>query len=175
MNALDEVAMISPTLIFYGPHPCDLCGKGPIIRGSVEQAFGNLRLDYPSEPIYPNHPWKEHVCTGSGHDPDCNCENCFAERRASGRPDPPYTKPDPELEKFIHDAKNLVTHSDPRWSAWLKDQVDADGIVGAGETEMDAIKSLADQYRALEEQEPRHQTGCICADCSGAELTSEND
>lgn len=25
------------------------------------------------------------------------------------------------------------------------------------------------------EQEPRHQTGCICADCSGAELTADND
>lgn len=23
--------------------------------------------------------------------------------------------------------------------------------------------------------EPRHQIGCVCADCSGAELTSEND
>ena len=26
-----------------------------------------------------------------------------------------------------------------------------------------------------EEVEPPHQTGCVCADCSGAELTSDND
>lgn len=25
------------------------------------------------------------------------------------------------------------------------------------------------------EREPRHRTGCICADCSGAELTANND
>ena len=26
-----------------------------------------------------------------------------------------------------------------------------------------------------EDEEPRHQRGCICADCSGAELTADND
>jgi hypothetical protein len=61
MNATAEVS-INPTIIFYGPHPCDLCGKGPIVRGSVEQGFGDIRLDSPNEPIYPNHKWEEHKC-----------------------------------------------------------------------------------------------------------------
>lgn len=27
----------------------------------------------------------------------------------------------------------------------------------------------------IENEEPRHPFGCICADCSGAELTADND
>lgn len=36
--------------------------------------------------------------------------------------------------------------------------------------------SFEEEFQKLEsEKEPRHQTGCICADCSGAELTADND
>jgi hypothetical protein len=29
----------------------------------MEQGFGDIRLDFPNEPIYPNHVWKEHKCS----------------------------------------------------------------------------------------------------------------
>jgi len=56
----------NPTIIYYGPHPCDLCDDGFIVRGSVEQGFGDIRFDYPNKNdsvIYPNRNWKWHQCT----------------------------------------------------------------------------------------------------------------
>lgn len=35
--------------------------------------------------------------------------------------------------------------------------------------------ALLDDPPEEEDSEPPHQTGCICADCSGAELTADND
>ena len=34
---------------------------------------------------------------------------------------------------------------------------------------------LAFVEREKQNREPSHQTGCICADCAGAELTADND
>lgn len=63
MNVEDvAVSINNPQIIYYGPHPCDLCGT-VIVRGSIEQGFGLMRLDYPDEAIYPNHKWTEHVCS----------------------------------------------------------------------------------------------------------------
>lgn len=36
-------------------------------------------------------------------------------------------------------------------------------------------RSLLNLQYAAGILEPRHQTDCICADCSGAELTADND
>lgn len=43
---------------------------------------------------------------------------------------------------------------------------------GAGD-----LRAVPDLYRAMRDigVEPRHPTGCVCADCSGAELTADND
>lgn len=49
------------------------------------------------------------------------------------------------LQKFLRDAKALKTKVEYRWTAWLDDR--EDGIVGTGETELEAIKSLADQHQ----------------------------
>jgi hypothetical protein len=55
MGALDN------EIVYYGPHPCDLCGQGLIAKS------GNgwkpvYRFDYPHPPVYPNAQWREHVC-----------------------------------------------------------------------------------------------------------------
>lgn len=39
---------------------------------------------------------------------------------------------------------------------------------------VDRIEPPEAQTRSAE-REPPHRTGCICADCSGAELTADND
>ena len=41
--------------------------------------------------------------------------------------------------------------------------------------EPEVVSALQRFLTKLSEQEPPHQAGCICADCSGAELTSDND
>lgn len=41
--------------------------------------------------------------------------------------------------------------------------------------ERDAIVVSEDQCERCQWAENQHATGCICADCSGAELTSDND
>ena len=58
-------AVQDSSIIYYGPHPCDLCNSGKIVRGSVEQGFGDIRLDYPEGWAYPNHNWTEHRCEPS--------------------------------------------------------------------------------------------------------------
>lgn len=42
----------------------------------------------------------------------------------------------------------------------------------------DNIQMMESRLYAMfdgKDPEPPHQTGCICADCSGAELTADND
>jgi len=57
------------SITYYGPHPCDLCGKKSIVMGSVKQGFGDLRFEYPPDIIYPNHNWTLHRCvTSQGQD-----------------------------------------------------------------------------------------------------------
>lgn len=79
MEAIDEAVMTNPQIIYYGPHPCDLCGGETIVRGSMEQGFGNIRLSWPEgEIVYPNHQWKEHVCSKpcafcGKQDDQCEC------------------------------------------------------------------------------------------------------
>jgi hypothetical protein len=53
------LAMLEPEVIFYGPHPCHSCGV-IVCKTSVEH--GGMAFDYPSEPIYPNTNWAQHVC-----------------------------------------------------------------------------------------------------------------
>ncbi len=36
-------------------------------------------------------------------------------------------------------------------------------------------KAMGEMLSALSGRQERHITGCICADCSGAELTADND
>jgi hypothetical protein len=40
---------------------------------------------------------------------------------------------------------------------------------------MDWMKAHADPARIIKPNPERHQSGCVCADCSGAELTADND
>jgi hypothetical protein len=47
--------------IFYGPHNCGGCDN-LIVKAAVEQ--GGAEYDAPEGPIYPNTPWKLHVCSG---------------------------------------------------------------------------------------------------------------
>jgi hypothetical protein len=55
---------LSPTIIYYGPHPCENCAR--IIcrtsRNDGHKQYRGLAFDYPDEPIYPNTNWVEHVC-----------------------------------------------------------------------------------------------------------------
>jgi hypothetical protein len=164
MNATAEVSISNPVITFYGPHPCDLCGRGPIIRGSVEQGFGDIRLDSPNEFIYPNHKWQEHLCGAAKVAKDLGVDSVHV----LGAACPSCDENDEELKAFIRDSTSLKTKVDQRWSAWLDDR--EDGIVGTGATEIEAIKALAAQHT-----KEGHQKGCVCADCSGAELTSDND
>lgn len=62
MSKVTGVDITDSGVTFYGPHPCDLCGQIIIIRGSVSQGYGGIRLIYPNEPIYPNHNWQAHEC-----------------------------------------------------------------------------------------------------------------
>jgi len=187
MNATNEVSITDPTIVFYGPHPCDLCGKGPIVRGSVEQGFGDIRLDSPNEPIYPNHAWKEHRCSScefqigqsvewDGQEGTCNGTigkitepfpgnyvlwigdatvigvpiNAAEVRPMKGRElvKPLADENDEGLKEFLRDSAALKTKVDHKWTAWMSDR--EDGIIGTGETEAEAIKALADQYRDQE-------------------------
>lgn len=50
---------IGEHVVFYGPHPCDDCGK-MICKASREQ--GEVKFDYPDGPIYPNTSWNLHHC-----------------------------------------------------------------------------------------------------------------
>lgn len=51
---------------------------------------------------------------------------------------------DPGLQEFLSDAKALRTKMEPQWTAWLAGRED---VVGTGETEIEAVKHLADAYR----------------------------
>lgn len=56
-------AITNASIIYYGPHECDLCGAKNIVRGSIKDGFGDIRIEYPiSEIIYPNHNWVAHQC-----------------------------------------------------------------------------------------------------------------
>jgi predicted RNA-binding Zn-ribbon protein involved in translation (DUF1610 family) len=45
MSLVTGVDITNPQITFYGPYPCDQCGKVVIIRGSVSQGYGNIRLE----------------------------------------------------------------------------------------------------------------------------------
>lgn len=47
--------------VFYGPHPCRLCGD-TIVKAS--RAQGGAEYDEPDGPIYPNTQWVPHTCRG---------------------------------------------------------------------------------------------------------------
>lgn len=182
MNTASETTITDPAIVFYGPHPCDLCGSGPIVRGSVERGFGNIRLSYPNEAIYPNHKWEAHECScgfqigqhveWDGQDgvyfgkisdilipsPGTyvlrvgDFENGFLINAATARPmspiEPLTDGDDKGLDEFRRDSAALKTKKtkvEHKWTAWLSDR--ENGIIGTGETESEAIKALAAQYR----------------------------
>lgn len=45
--------------VFYGPHPCERCGK-TICKAA--RGEGGIEYDYPEGPIYPNTRWTKHDC-----------------------------------------------------------------------------------------------------------------
>jgi|ERR1700704_359395 len=128
METIERTTVIT----YYGPQPCDLCGVGPIVRGSVEQGYGEIRLNY-YEPVYPNSKWETHACT-----------------RATVKPVPAYVAPGDEeaMAELLSDADALRTKCESRWTAWMANR--EDGIIGSGETEIEAITNLA---RARAERE----------------------
>lgn len=135
MTTITEIN--NPSITFYGPHPCDLCGNGPIVRGSVEQGFGDIRLDHPNEPIYPNHNWKEHVCG----QPAPSAPHAVLEQIIPAD--------DEGLKEFLRDSASLKTKVEHKWTAWMSDR--EDGIVGTGETEAEAIINLANAHSDRED------------------------
>ena len=51
------LAALGPEIIYYGPYPCERCGRA-ICKASREQ--GGIEFDYPQTPIYPNTNWVRH-------------------------------------------------------------------------------------------------------------------
>ena len=47
--------------VFYGPHPCEVCGKR---IAKAARANGGAAFDFPDEGPYPNTEWRLHECSG---------------------------------------------------------------------------------------------------------------
>ena len=79
----------------------------------------------------------------------------------------------PAFSQFLADVANIRTSVEHKWTAWMADR--EDGIAGTGATELDAIKSLAEQYR---EDDPDDcgdddPTEIDCPHCGGTGLDIE--
>lgn len=69
------------------------------------------------------------------------------------------------------DISTVITLLDGAWFG-VPESTSCWSIPGFKEA-VDLMDDLPEQDDG--EQEPPHQTGCVCADCSGAELTADND
>lgn len=49
--------------VFYGPHPCEICGR-EIAKASSQNGIDASKeiYDYPEGPVYPNSIWNKHEC-----------------------------------------------------------------------------------------------------------------
>lgn len=54
-------------LVYYGPHPCQKCDPegvlGTLIVKTGNGASDELEFDFDHNSHYPNHTWKQHVCS----------------------------------------------------------------------------------------------------------------
>jgi len=57
---LSEAQSREPHRVFYGPHPCQVCGN-LIVKEGVRGKDGGAEFDVPDGPIYPNTAWRPHV------------------------------------------------------------------------------------------------------------------
>ncbi len=49
----------SSKVVYYGPHPCPICG---VLVARMGDEFGGSSFTYPDGPIYPNTEWHVHAC-----------------------------------------------------------------------------------------------------------------
>ena len=55
----DKGMAMTDDRVFYGPHPCDVCGKTIAVASRTQ---GGEKFEYPDGPIYPNTVWARHNC-----------------------------------------------------------------------------------------------------------------
>ena len=54
-----QITFRNSKIVYYGPHPCENCGKTIAKMG---YDWGGTAFTYPEGPIYPNTEWHPHVC-----------------------------------------------------------------------------------------------------------------